>query len=155
MVQNSWVVHTLKLLLHRLTNLVHEAQSDMAKAVPVRQFLEALAHARKADILTLRAAILKSNPRVTEQIKWNAPSFCWDGEDRVTMRLQPGDRLQLIFHRGAKPKDASTFKFGDPTGMIESAAVDRVVVTVANEVKSAKALERLVMLVNLWMTSVS
>jgi hypothetical protein len=127
----------------------------MVKSIPVHQFLETLVHAKKSDILTLRAAILKSNPRISEQIKWNAPSFCWDGEDRVTMRLQPGDRLQLIFHRGAKPKDTSAFKFSDPTGMIEWAAIDRGVVTIAEEVKSANELEPLVKLVNLWMTSVA
>ena len=121
----------------------------MARNIPVDLFLDTLVHARKPEILALRAAILHSNPEITERIKWNAPSFCRDGEDRVTMRLQPGDRLQLVFHRGAKPRATDDFAFDDPTGRIEWAAADRGVLTIANA--SAGELEEVVSLVNSWL----
>ena len=61
----------------------------------------------------------RSWPRTTgsrEHVKWNAPSFCYAGVDRVTFRLQPGNRLQLVLHRGAKVRDdAADFRFEDPT----------------------------------------
>lgn len=127
----------------------------MAKKPDVDHFIEELGHARKAEISLLRKALLNSDPGISETIKWNAPNFRWQGEDRVTMRLQPGDRLQLILHRGAKPKNADGFKFEDPYGMIEWAAADRGVVTITD----AKALERmlddLIKLLNSWMKSVS
>ena len=43
-----------------------------------------------------------------------APSFGPGDEDRVTMRLRRGDRLQLVLHRGVAVKDASGFTFDDP-----------------------------------------
>ena len=71
----------------------------------VTAFLETLEHPRKAEIERLRAIILAADPTLGEQIKWNAPSFGRNGEDRITFRLQPGDKVDLIFHRGAKVKD--------------------------------------------------
>jgi hypothetical protein len=68
----------------------------------VEQFLADLQHLLKAGVLQLRAAILPSDLAITEHVKWNASSFCYDGPDRVTFRLQPRGRLQLTFHQGAK-----------------------------------------------------
>jgi hypothetical protein len=70
----------------------------------VLNFLDKLDHPLKEGIVELRKIILKSNVKLTEHIKWNAPSFCVDGEDRLTMRLFPPKNIQLIFHRGAKVK---------------------------------------------------
>src|SRR5690349_25107702 len=101
----------------------------MAKEQDVGEYLEKLVHQRKADILALRSALLGSNEGITERIRWNAPSFCYRGEDRVTFRLRPDDRLQLVFHRGAKVKDSQSFAFEDDTGLLEWAAPDRAVLT--------------------------
>src|SRR5690606_10862776 len=68
----------------------------------VDSYLDALQHARKAEIDTLRRLILSAVPGLVERIKWNAPSFGLGDDDRLTMRLHPGDRLQLILHRGAR-----------------------------------------------------
>lgn len=67
------------------------------EAPEVAEFLQELEHPMKDGILKLRDAILASDDQITDHIKWNAPSFCYHGDDRVTFRLQPGDRLQLIF----------------------------------------------------------
>src|SRR3712207_5407309 len=84
----------------------------------VDRFMESLNHPLKEGVEQLRAAILESNDQITEHIKWNAPSFCYAGEDRVTFRLYPEDRVQLVFHRGAKVKsDAGDFEFDDDTGL--------------------------------------
>jgi hypothetical protein len=90
----------------------------------VERFMQELDHSRKEEIAELRSAILDSNDRITEQIKWKAPSFCFAGEDRVTFRLQPHDVVQLIFHRGAKVKDHADFTFEDSTGLLKWAAPD-------------------------------
>jgi hypothetical protein len=63
-------------------------------------------------------------------VKWNAPSFRYAGVDRVTFRLQPGDRLQLVLHRGAAVRDdAAGFRFEDPSGLLEWVAADRAVIS--------------------------
>jgi hypothetical protein len=107
-------------------------------SVSVEQFLDALSHPRKAEIQELRAAILGSSPAITEQVKWNAPSFCVNGDDRVTFRLQPGDRVELVFHRGAtKRTDSDSFTFADPSGLVQWAtALLRLVA--AHQVDSAR-----------------
>jgi hypothetical protein len=56
----------------------------------------------------VREIILSTHSGINEQIKWNAPSFGIDGDDRITFRLQPGDRVQLVFHRGAQKRDDVT-----------------------------------------------
>jgi hypothetical protein len=68
--------------------------------------------------------------------------------------LQPGNRVELIFHRGAKVRsDAGDFQFEDPTGLLKWASSDRAVVTVEDntDLKAKKA--DIVKLVNLWMQS--
>ena len=41
----------------------------------------------------------------------------------MTFRLRPGDRLQLVLHRGAKVRDdAADFRFEDDSGLLEWAA---------------------------------
>lgn len=117
-------------------------------------FMSSMAHPRKSEIEELRAAILASNPEITERVKWNAPSFGIRGDDRVTFRLQPGSRLELIFHRGAKVRsDSDTFEFEDPTGLVRWASADRGVVTVADSRDLNAKKDDIVRLVNLWIHS--
>ena len=77
----------------------------------VTTFLDELNHSLRNEIEALRICILSTNDNLTENIKWNGPNYCFDNEDRITMRVQPPTtkQIQLIFHRGAKkqeqPKD--------------------------------------------------
>ena len=104
----------------------------MPKKQTVAAFLAALRHGRAEEVERLRALIPAAHPGLTEQIKWNAPSFAIDGDDRVTMRLAPGDVLQLILHRGAKVRDTTGFAFNDESGLVRWLAADRGVVTLAD-----------------------
>jgi len=117
----------------------------------VDSYLAALRHPLKEGVEQLRAAILASNAAITESVKWNAPNFRYDGVDRVTFRLQPGNRLQLILHRGTAVRDdAGDFRFDDPTGLLEWAAPDRAVLTFANLDDVAAKQPAVVELVNRW-----
>ncbi|MNS49522.1 hypothetical protein D3C72_821310 [compost metagenome] len=98
----------------------------------VAEFMATLDHPRKAEIDAIRQVVLAADPAITEQVKWNAPSFCYAGDDRVTFRLHPPQKVQLIFHRGAKVKDTAGFRFEDPTGMLTWAAPDRAVLAIAD-----------------------
>ena len=73
-------------------------------------FLDELSHPFRNEIEQLRNCILTANNELTENIKWNGPNYCFNNEDRITMRIQPPTKqVQLIFHRGAskqpQPKD--------------------------------------------------
>jgi hypothetical protein len=120
----------------------------------VDRFMSELDHPLKVAIERLRTAILDSNDQITGHIKWNAPSFRYAGEDRVTFRLYPENRVQLIFHRGAKVKsDAEDFTFDDDTGLLRWVADDRAVVAL-RDVKDAEAKQRdLVEAVNRWVVT--
>ena len=95
----------------------------------VDAYLDDLQHARKTEVAALRLVILSAVPDLVERIKWNAPSCGLGEDDRITMRLHPGDRLQLILHRGAKAGADDFFRFEDPDRLIAWAAPDRGVVT--------------------------
>ena len=98
----------------------------------VAEYLDSLKPGDRAMVDALRALAQAAHPGVTEHIKWNAPSFAIDGDDRVTMRLAPGDVLQLILHRGAKVRDTTGFAFTDESGLVRWLAPDRGVVTLAD-----------------------
>lgn len=98
-------------------------------AETVDQFMARLDHPLKTEIEAIRALILQANPSITEQVKWNAPSFCHAGEDRVTLHLRAKEGVMLVFHRGTKNKDTTGFAFDDPTGLMKWAAPDRALVT--------------------------
>jgi hypothetical protein len=94
-------------------------------AMSVDAFMEALDHPRKGDVEEVRRLILSADAGITEQVKWNAPSFCIGGDDRITLRLQPRNQVQVIFHRGAKAKSAEGFTFDDLDNLAKWMAPDR------------------------------
>ncbi len=127
-----------------------KTERGAAGQAEVDEFIKELKHPLKKEIEALRAVILSADKGMTEHVKWNAPSFCYENEDRVTMRLQPGNRLQLIFHRGAKAKDGDDFAFNDPTGLLQWLAKNRAMVTFRDmkDVQAKKAALRRA--VSLW-----
>jgi hypothetical protein len=90
----------------------------------VADFLETLEYPLKNVVEAVREIILSTNPDITEHIKWNAPSFCFGGEDRITMNLRSPEFLLLVFHRGAKAKEG-ILKIDDPHNLLTWLAADR------------------------------
>lgn len=120
----------------------------------VDAFLTALGHRRAAEVQALRAAVLEGDDDLVEHVKWNAPSYQRDGEDRVTFRLQPRDCVQLVLHRGAKVRaDSAQHSFDDPTGLVVWRAPDRGVVTFADAEAVTAHLADVVRLVRAWVRS--
>ena len=116
----------------------------------IDSYLETLNHSRKAEVETLRRLILDAVPGLVERIKWNAPSFGMGNDDRITMRLHPGDRVQLILHRGAKAAADDLFRFEDPDKLIAWAAPDRGVITFADADDLAQKSEALTAILRRW-----
>lgn len=95
----------------------------------VEQFLAALDHPRKAEILALRAIILGADPSIAEEIKWNAPSF-HTTEHFATFQLRARNGLQIILHRGAKPRaDGAAMQLADPAALLTWLGQDRASAT--------------------------
>ncbi len=117
----------------------------------VEEYLAGLEHPRIRDIEALRAAILDAEPSAVESVKWNAPNFAMGGQDRVTFRLQPAGRFQVVLHRGAAVKDSSGFTFEDPDNLVTWASADRGVIDVPEGLASSAELARLLGVISRWL----
>lgn len=113
----------------------------MAKGPAVEAWLAGRTPEIRGAVERLRAIVLNAADGVTEHIKWNGPSFCIDGDDRITVGFAPGVGVRAILHRGVKVKDATGFAFPDDSGLIQWAAPDRGVVTFADEAAIAASAE--------------
>lgn len=89
----------------------------MARAkVDVDDFMRDLDHPLKAEVQAVREIIQGVSPAITEEIKWNAPTFSYQGY-LVTFNLHATDRVHLVFHNGVI--------LPDPTGLLEGDYKDR------------------------------
>lgn len=97
----------------------------------VTDFLDEQKHPFRSEIEQLRICILSSNADLTENIKWNGPNYCFDNEDRITMRIQPPQKqVQLIFHRGAKKQTQTKDKLiANKSKMLVWKENDRAIIT--------------------------
>lgn len=85
----------------------------MKKPIPVNEFMDALEHPFKAEVELLREIIKGVNKDITEQIKWNAPSFSYKGEYLVTFNLRSQEHIHLVFHNPMIAKVESPLLEGD------------------------------------------
>lgn len=86
-----------------------------------QKFLTLFNDERKPLVEAILNAITEEFPTLTETIKWNSPTFCDDGKDRMTLMLHKKDRVGLILHTGARPKEdkKAAHLFTDDTGLLE------------------------------------
>jgi uncharacterized protein YdhG (YjbR/CyaY superfamily) len=79
----------------------------------VDEFMEKLDHPFKAEVEMVRQIIKDVNKDITEQIKWNAPSFSYKGEYLVTFNLWEKKRIHLVFHNPMISKVKNEILEGD------------------------------------------
>lgn len=79
----------------------------------VDEFMAQLEHPLKAEVQEIREIIKNVNNQITEQIKWNAPSFSYQGEYLVTFNLRAREHIHLVFHNPAIPAVKSELLEGD------------------------------------------
>jgi hypothetical protein len=70
-----------------------------------QEFMSQFEDERKPLVEALLNAIIEECPTLTETIKWNAPTFCDNEKDRLTMMLHKKDKVGLILHTGVKVKE--------------------------------------------------
>ena len=76
------------------------------------EYMAQLNHPLKAEIEALRAIIKGTNPKISERIKWNAPSY-YAQEDMVTFHLRYMNKVSLVFHHAAIVKIKSDLLKGE------------------------------------------
>ena len=109
-----------------------------------------LEHPHQDGIDRLRKAILGIDPRIVEEVKWNAPSFKL-AEHFATFKLHPPKQIQLVLHTGSKPiVPVRQFKLDAPPGLLKWAAPDRCVITLASSADALKYEAEVVGLVRQW-----
>ena len=105
----------------------------MAKGLTVEAWLAAQTPEIRSAVERLRALVLEAGEGLTEHIKWNGPSFCLDGDDRITIGIAPKGGVRAVLHRGVKTKDAADLRALDDSGWVQWAAPDRGVVAFADD----------------------
>lgn len=98
----------------------------------VADYLRQLAPEPRAMIEALRQTVMACGLELAEEIKWNAPSFSYKGQDRVTLGVGPRGDVRLVLHRGAKVQDSAGFAFEDTSGLFKWPSPDRGVATFKN-----------------------
>lgn len=122
----------------------------------VTKFLDGLNHPKRTEMETLRRLILESVDGLTETIKWNGPNYIYNGQDRITMKIQPPKNIQLIFHRGAKKLTQPTGRLiEDQSGLLKWKENDRAIVTFDNETEIQKASTQLKDVITNWIKASS
>ncbi|MGV3615215.1 MAG: DUF1801 domain-containing protein [Fimbriimonas sp.] len=86
----------------------------MAKLLPavdqtteVEAFMEKLDHPLKASIQAIRDCTKAVHPEITEQVKWNAPTFGYRGEYLFTFHLRSTTQVHIVFHNPLTPMVSS------------------------------------------------
>lgn len=93
----------------------------MQKYKTIEAFIDDLDEGKRVQVETLRGLILSVEPKLEEHIKWNAPSYTYKGEDRITFNLLNKEgTVNLVLHMGALRKEDKKAApiLSDTTGMI-------------------------------------
>jgi len=122
-----------------------------AASKDVEALLESLKHPRLPEIHALRSVILGVDRRISESIKWNAPSFAIT-EHFATFHLRARTGVQVVLHLGAKSRPATTLRseLADPTGMLDWRGPDRATVTFSDRADIASRKDAFVAVLRQW-----
>jgi hypothetical protein len=86
---------------------------DINETPEVDAYMVKLQHPLKLEIQAVRELLKGVNRQITEQIKWNAPSFSYKGEYLVTFNLRETKRVHLVWHNPAIVKIRSGLLEGE------------------------------------------
>ena len=134
------------------------AKQKLSNEDQVTQYIVTSAHPLATTMQAVREAILEADAAVSEQIKWNAPAFYYNGamaafdakeykRDIVVFNLRKDDYIMLIFPTGSA--------INDTTGILEGDYPDgRRMVTIYSEADFNSKKEPLQQVIKLWLAQV-
>ena len=79
-------------------------------------YMQKLNHPLIEEVELLRDIIKSSNSGIGERIKWNAPSYYFEGEDMVTFNLRDKSQVHLVFHHPCIESIQSSILEGEYNG---------------------------------------
>ena len=87
--------------------------SPISRTDKVDEYMAMLQHPLKSVAQAVREIIKGVDQDITEEVKWNAPSFSYKGEYLVTFNLREEERIHLVFHNPMIAKVKSKILEGD------------------------------------------
>lgn len=130
------------------------AQQTINLNKEVTVFLDEQNHPLRTEIEQLRICLLSTDNNLTENIKWNGPNYCFNKEDRITMKIQPTKNIHLIFHRGAKKQEQPKDRIiQTDSKLLQWKENDRAIVTFKNMTDIKEAKTDLTEIVNKWISA--
>lgn len=84
----------------------------MNRSEAVDAYFEKLEHPLKAEMEAVRTIILEASDKITESIKWSAPSYAYK-DNMCTFNPRAKKFVNLTFHKGALINDSTGLLDGD------------------------------------------
>jgi len=120
----------------------------------VTDFLVEKNHPLKKEIEQLRILIVSIDSNLTENIKWNGPNYCFNNEDRITMKIHPPKNIQLIFHSGVKKLEQPKDKLiNENSKLLIWKENDRAIATFTNMAEIENATSDLTEIIKKWVVA--
>jgi hypothetical protein len=102
----------------------HIDELKLSQGDAVDAYMKALQHPMLAVVQALRKVILRTDARIGEEIKWNAPAFFYTGAMKpfnakeykrhiIVFNVHKPDCIRLIFPSGASVQDEAGVLTGD------------------------------------------
>jgi hypothetical protein len=131
------------------TNTSLTPEYDNTPAVDA--LVEAMPDPVRAITVEIRKLVMQADRRITEGLKWNSPSFYWNGWF-ATVNSRKGTEVTLVLHHGPAVRNDSEVRsvVSDAAQLLRWHSVDRASVTVANLQEFKELQTALTSIVNQW-----
>ncbi len=91
-------------------------------------FLDQKKHPQRELIDELRQLIMSCDKTMVENVKWNAPNYVYNNNDRITLNLSGKGMVRVILHCGAaKIKAPAKPLINDSSGLLTWPSNDRAI----------------------------
>jgi uncharacterized protein YdeI (YjbR/CyaY-like superfamily) len=107
----------------------------------VDKFIAKLNNPLKEEIEAVRETILAANKKITEEIKWSAPTFIYKG-NICSFNPRSKKNVSLLFHKGALIKDK--------TGLLEGEGKEARVARFHDMAEVKSKTKKLTAVINKW-----
>lgn len=107
------------------------------KIMNVDELIKSIKHSQEEIIQSMRTIIKQSSNELLEGVKWNSPSYSFNGNDIITFNFHYKGYVSLVFHTGPKGKDTHTnvTLFVDESNLLEWVADKRAVLKISSKEK--------------------
>ncbi|MCA9909952.1 MAG: DUF1801 domain-containing protein [Anaerolineae bacterium] len=126
----------------------------MDKFKTLADFYASLSGDKKAQVEAISHLLHAAVPELQETLKWNAPNFVFEGNDRLTLNLMNKEgKVKLILHMGATKKEDKKARpiMTDSTGLIAWSSDIRGTITFESADHVRQVRQQVTELVQAWL----